>query len=168
MPGMLHVQLQTPTCTSTQAMPPCQMSRHIHASSHGDFEPRNFGLSADTTLLDSGSNHCHLTMLYSTTPLYSACASMGATRLPSAATVTTPSDSPKAVSGTASPGDKELPANTTACNNTCKQRGCWRLLQVKKYRLPVGTTCCKCRFTCCYWTTCMCCNTAFLFLASFC
>ena len=60
----------------------------------------------------------YLVMKYRIVPLYSACARIGATKFPSAATVTVPSETPNAVRGTRSPADKCAPAKIRAWINT--------------------------------------------------
>lgn len=55
-----------------------------------------------------------------TTPLYSACASVGATKLPAAPIVVTPSIQPSTNSGTASAGFRCAAVNAIELSATCK------------------------------------------------
>ena len=69
------------------------------------------------------SNSPHQVLLATaakTTPLYSACASIGATKLPSAPMVVTPSMQPSTNSGSASAGFRCTAVNAAELSATCK------------------------------------------------
>ena len=76
--------------------------------------------SATRVVVPNSPHQVLLATAAKTTPLYSACASVGATKLPSAPMVVTPSMQPSTNNGSASAGFRCAAVNAAELTATCK------------------------------------------------